>query len=244
MPNLNRIDPRTLPRLFAWYDANAINGFGQAQPAADAAIAQWNDLSGNARHLVQATGANQPLFRLTGGPDNRPSVNFVDNTDTMNIAVAGVVVRPVTVIAVIKNTLADDAAYHKAVTFNAARIGVGLEWSAATDVFTPFDDAASQVGGSVAGDITTYHVASFVAQPVGAKQSRQGVDGKHASTAGIAGTNTNSDVAVGVAGANGWIGHVAEALIFTDELPQSVIFAIEQSLAEKWSLFSQYKLGV
>src|SRR5258706_5458228 len=130
MPNLGRIDPRSLPQLFAWYDANFINGFGTAQPAADAAIGQWNDLSGNGRHLVQGTGANQPLFRLTGGPDNRPSVNFVDNTDFMAVANAAITARPITLLGIFKNTVADDGAVHKAISFNISRIAIALDWLA------------------------------------------------------------------------------------------------------------------
>lgn len=242
MPNLGRVDPRSLPQLFAWYNANYVNGIGQAQPAADTAISQWNDLSGNGRHLAQGTGANQPLFRLTGGPDNRPSVNFVDNTDTMTLANAAVTARPVTLVGVFKNTLADDAAYHRAITFNTTRISIGLDWTGAQNVFTAFDDAAVFVGGSVAGDVTLYHVASFVAQPVG-PLSRSGVDGVHATAAGIAGTNTNSDIQLGVAGANGWIGHICEAIIFTGEIAPSVMFALEQSLAEAWTLFTSYRIA-
>src|SRR5882757_6694561 len=164
--NLGRIDPRTLPQCFAWFHAQAINGFFAAQPAADAAIAQWNDLSGNGRHLVQGTGANQPLYRVTGGPAGFPSVNFVDATDTMQIATAGTVLRPVTVIAMLKNTQADDAALHKFATFNATRIGVGLDWATA-NAFCGIDDTVAQVGATIAGDVTTYHTCSFVAQPVG-----------------------------------------------------------------------------
>jgi hypothetical protein len=229
--------------LFAWYNANYVNGFGQAQPAADAAIAQWNDLSGNGRHLVQGTGANQPLFRLTGGPDNRPSVNFVDNTDTMQMAVAGTIARPITVLGVIKNTLADNATMLRAITFNAQRIGVGLDWLTA-NAFTALDDQAAMAGGTVAGDTTLFHVASFVAQPVGGT-SRSGVDGTHATAAGIAGTNTNSNVDVGTGGAaaTAWIGHICEALVFTGELSPPIIFSLEQALAEAWSLFTSYKIA-
>lgn len=242
MPNLGRVDPRSLPQLWAWYNANYINGFGAAQPAADAAISQWNDLSGNGRHLVQGTGANQPLFRLTGGPDNRPSVNFVDNTDTMAVATAGAKARPITVIAVFKNTLADDAAYHMAVTFNAQRIGVGLDWTGANNTYIARDDAAIMAGTTVAGDITTYHCESFVAQPVGGF-SRCGTDGTHVTVAGLAGTNTDSNVDVGVGGATGLIGHVCEAIIFTGELANPIMFSLEQSLMEAWSLFTSYKVA-
>jgi hypothetical protein len=235
MPNLPSVDPRTLPGLFAWYNANYVNGFGAANPAADAAVAQWNDLGPNAKHLVQGTGANQPLFRATGGPNNFPSVNFVDATDTMTIATAGAIARPITVIALLKNTLADDAAYHKAATFNAARIGVGLDWATA-NAFAPFDDAAAQAGGTVAGDITTYHVESFVAAPLNAS-SRGSVDGVHVFTAGIAGTNTNADVTVGGAS---WIGHLCEVMIFTGDLGFSVMYTLEQAVMSSWGLYPSY----
>jgi hypothetical protein len=235
MPNLGRVDPRSLPNLFAWYDASYINGFFNAQPAADAAIAQWNDLSGNGRHLVQGTGANQPLYRVTAGPNGGNSVNFVDATDTMQVAAAGTQLRPVTVVAVLKNTLADDAALHKFATFNATRIGVGLDWLTA-NAFCGIDDNVAQVGATVAGDITTYHVCSFVAQPVGGF-SIGGVDGTHLSTAGAAGTNTNLNVDVGS------IGHVSELIIYLNEVPRPLMFSLEQSLAEKWGVFTTYKIG-
>lgn len=236
MANLPRVDPRTLPGLWAWFNANYVNGFGAANPAADAAVAQWNDLGPNAKHLVQGTGANQPLYRATGGPNNFPSVNFVDATDTMTIATASVIARPITVIALLKNTLADDALYKKAVTFNAARIGVGLDWTTA-NAFTPFDDAAAQAGGTVAGDITTYHVESFVAHPVGAS-SRGSVDGVHQFTAGIAGTNTNADV---TAGGASWIGHLCEVMVFTQDLGFSMMYSLEQAIMESWGLYSSYQ---
>lgn len=60
---LSSLDPRELQGLEAWYDANHINGFGAAQPAEGAALAQWNDLSGKNRHLLQATASLKPLYR-------------------------------------------------------------------------------------------------------------------------------------------------------------------------------------
>ncbi len=47
--------PTDLPNLAAWYSAT--QGITIAT-----GVSQWNDLSGNGRHLVQATGAKQPLF--------------------------------------------------------------------------------------------------------------------------------------------------------------------------------------
>jgi len=53
--NLGSIDPRTLPQLFAWYDANYINGFAAANPGDGVAVAQWNDLGPAGRHLLQGS---------------------------------------------------------------------------------------------------------------------------------------------------------------------------------------------
>jgi hypothetical protein len=243
MPNLSRVDPRSLPQLWAWFDAMYVNGFGAALPADAAAISQWNDLSGNGRHAVQATGGNQPLFRLTGGPNNFPSVNFVDNTDTMQIATAGAKARPITVVGMVKNTLADNATMLRAITFNAQRIGVGLDWATA-NAYAALDDQAVMAGATIAGDITTYHVMSFVAQPVGTL-SRFGCDGLHITAAGQAGTNTDSNVDLGTGGtvATAWIGHISEAMIFTGELAPPIIFSLEQALAEKWGVFTTYRVA-
>lgn len=47
-----------------------------------ASVASWTDASVNARHAVQATGANQPTYRATGGPNSKPCVEF-DGSDEL-----------------------------------------------------------------------------------------------------------------------------------------------------------------
>jgi hypothetical protein len=39
-------------------------------------VSQWSDRSGNGRHLLQATAADQPLYVASGGPNNAPYVEF------------------------------------------------------------------------------------------------------------------------------------------------------------------------
>ena len=84
----------------------------------------------------------------------------------------------------------------------------------------------------------------LVAQPVGGT-SRCGTDGTHVTVAGLAGTNTDSNVDVGTGGtvATAWIGHVCEAMVFTGELNTAIVFSLEQALAEKWQLFNSYKVA-
>src|SRR6266550_3230826 len=231
MGNLLAIDPRTLPGLFAWYSADILNGFGGAANPADAtAVSQWNDLSGNGRHLVQGTGANQPIYKVSIVA-SQPVVRYVDASDTMQVAVAGAIARPITVIGVFRNTEADDAALNKVATFNAQRIGLALDWATA-NAFTAVDDNVASATSGVAGDTTLFHVSSFVASPSGTS-SRVSVDGIHIFPAGATGTNTDSNVDVAVAG---FIGDVAEVMIFTGDLGPSVLFALEQALVAKYAL--------
>jgi hypothetical protein len=39
-------------------------------------VRRWSDLSGRAYHFVQNTNARRPIYNATGGPNNRPAINF------------------------------------------------------------------------------------------------------------------------------------------------------------------------
>ena len=58
-PNLapGGFDPRQITGLVAWYDAKSLTGL-----APGAAVGTWPDRSGLGHDLLQATGANQPLY--------------------------------------------------------------------------------------------------------------------------------------------------------------------------------------
>lgn len=60
-----------------WCDATQITGLADG-----AAISSWTDLSGNAHHLVQATGGNQPLYKV-GIFNGLPVVRFDGVNDNL-----------------------------------------------------------------------------------------------------------------------------------------------------------------
>ena len=231
MGNLLNVDPRVLPGVFAWYSADYANGFGQALPANGAAMAQWNDLTPNGRHLVQGTGANQPTFQ-TNVLAGSPVVRFNDATDTMQVAVAGTPARPHTVMCVAKNSLADDNTVHKIATFNAQRNGLALDWLTA-NAYTGEDDNAVTATSGVAGDTTLFHVMTFVASPSGTS-SRLGVDGVHIFPAGAAGTSTNQNVDLAVT----FPGDIAEVVVFVGDPGFAALFALELAMVQKYALLT------
>lgn len=72
--------PASVSGLQAWYDASAIVGKVDGD-----AMSSWTDRSGNGLHLVQATGAKQPLYKL-GIINSLPAVRFDGTDDLMSVA--------------------------------------------------------------------------------------------------------------------------------------------------------------
>lgn len=71
--------PAELPNLALWLDAAdsstiTLNG---------STVSQWSDKSGNARHAVQATAANQPTY-VTKGLNGRSIVSFDGSNDALS----------------------------------------------------------------------------------------------------------------------------------------------------------------
>jgi len=63
--------PASISGLSLWLDASS------GITAEDGgAIASWTDRSGNGNNAVQSTAGNRPLYRATGGPNNKPCVEF------------------------------------------------------------------------------------------------------------------------------------------------------------------------
>jgi hypothetical protein len=63
--------PASISGLSLWLDASS------GITAEDGgAIASWTDRSGKGNNAVQATAGNRPLYRATGGPNNKPCVEF------------------------------------------------------------------------------------------------------------------------------------------------------------------------
>lgn len=56
-------DPRAIPGLQVYYDANSPLGLGVAPPTEGTLMPQWNDLSGNGRHATNADSVTQPQMR-------------------------------------------------------------------------------------------------------------------------------------------------------------------------------------
>jgi hypothetical protein len=86
-------DPSTIGGLSAWFKADA----GTSTTTDGVGISQWNDQSGNARHLTQATGSKQPLYKAA--IQNGLPVVRCDGVDDVMLTAAFTIVQPVTLFA-------------------------------------------------------------------------------------------------------------------------------------------------
>jgi hypothetical protein len=69
--------PLDIAGLKGWYSAD------QGVTHSSGAVSQWNDLSGNAHHLVQATGTAQPTYSATSF-NAKPGITFDGTADFMS----------------------------------------------------------------------------------------------------------------------------------------------------------------
>ncbi len=92
--------PTDIANLKVWYRAD--QGI-----TISTGVSQWNDLSGNAHHLVQATGASQPTYDATSGANSQAGVTFDGSDDSLAVSFSAVS-QPFHVFAIIKTVSALD----------------------------------------------------------------------------------------------------------------------------------------
>lgn len=80
--------------LAAWYKA-------EAGITTVTGVSQWNDQSGNARHLAQATTTKQPAYSLAAGPNGLPALTFDGTDDFLAVATFGLA-QPATYYLLLK----------------------------------------------------------------------------------------------------------------------------------------------
>lgn len=98
-------DPRSIPGLYAWYDAtqglyDATTG-GNLVTANGAAVARWEDMSGNGRHLVQSNATYRPNVQ-SNGLAGKNVVDFNNQVLVSNAANWGLGTNKVFVFYVLK----------------------------------------------------------------------------------------------------------------------------------------------
>lgn len=88
--------PTVTPTMQVRVDASQITGKADTNR-----LDQWNDVSGNNRHLVQGTDANRPTYRTGQSPSGKPGVVFdATRSTSMACTAFGSVAKPFTAVVV------------------------------------------------------------------------------------------------------------------------------------------------
>jgi hypothetical protein len=90
-------------------------------------VSAWGDQTGNARHLLQAVAAKQPVFAAAAGPNGTDAIQFDGVNDVMRCATWGQT-QPTFVFAIAKPSASNDTA---GTMFDGAPTGNTLRGSCA-----------------------------------------------------------------------------------------------------------------
>lgn len=131
-------DPRSISGLQLWLDAADASTF----TLSGSNVSQWNDKSGNARHVLQATSANQPTKTTLGG---KPVVSFDGVNDFLRTAAASSTIsQPYTVALV--------ASAH---TYPSGYASLLTSWNSPPNVQVWFKHPSALAPGGYAGNFLT-----------------------------------------------------------------------------------------
>lgn len=78
----NITSPLDVDSLFYWFaaDVGVTDSLGGAI-ATNEGVGTWNDLSGNGYHVTQTTNGARPVYKATGGPGSKPTIQFDGSND-------------------------------------------------------------------------------------------------------------------------------------------------------------------
>jgi hypothetical protein len=215
----------TAVNAFAWYKADA----GTSSVVDNTALSQWDDQSGNARHLTQGTGGLQPTYQ-TNELNGLPVVRF-DGGDGLS-ATFTTLAQPGTVFLVARNS--NPASSTFTMFIDAADVGATNRWVIGTSGtgadWQFYAGTAVQTGTPD----TDYHL--FTAVFDGASSYGR-LDRVALFTSGLGSMSLGSGLRVGYnynASGDFIVGDIAELVVYDSALSSGDRDDVESALTAKW----------
>lgn len=214
--------PTDIANLAAWYRADQ-------GVTISTGVSQWNDLSGNGRHLTQATGANQPTFGATAGPNSTPALTFDGSNDSLGVTFTAIS-QPVHVFGILRTVSLG--------TSNGGLISGGAVGERPLVVGTPNTNTFTYFGGtgiSYAHTDTTNH---FLWEVVCNGASSSVIRGNTAAGTGSIGTTTLSGVSLGLLVGNGSYGAMvlSEVAVYSAQISGANLTNLRAYFASRYGV--------
>lgn len=214
------LSPDNFPGLVAWYKADAIVGLTSGQ-----AVSSWVDSSASGVPIVQAIGANQPIY-TTAVQNGLPAVVF-DGTDDVLAAASGVAVGHVFVVA-----------KYSAATFAGWNGLIAGSSGVANNAILSGNGSGTTVFGSYAanGDTAAYYYdgTPYVESAMAAPMNIFGV-AELSVSAGLAATLTLMVGQDRGLASRYWNGPICEVIVFNAPLSVGAGQCVEAYLKAKWA---------
>lgn len=230
--NIQYFNPRKIGNLMVWLDATDPSA-NSVLPANGAAISSWVDKSTQGSTVVQATGANQPIFN-TNQLNGHPGITFNGTTTFLNNTSRSVS-GALTMIAVATVT---DNAFHG---IYAYLDGITVNTGASLFCDTPNNGAVCRMAfsGSSVFDITsalTFPATKiFVQIADGANQTFQ-INNTTIGSIATAGMNPCTNLNIGNLGLGVYplLGKIYEVIGYSRGLTGAEIALVYNYLKNKW----------
>jgi hypothetical protein len=230
-------NPKTIPSLTVWLDANQINGTYLNQPDDTDDILTWVDKSGNGYDSVSQD--LNPTFSVNGF-NNLPAVNFSENICIMNVP-EGTFNNGMTVFMVYQTTnnvnnsgllISRDSIYDATsnpfiASYNTRIIGDGAN---TTSLTSPVDPSINRNKGVFYANIDSNNYTYFESNLF---------TSVYKNTFDFWNDNDNGNIlylGMSPSQSSGFFGYISEVLIFNEPITLEQKYNIEGYLAYKWNL--------
>lgn len=218
------MSPPITTGLQAHYDADAIIGLADNDP-----IGQWDDISGNLRH-VTASGTARPIYR-TGVLNGKPVVRFDGVNDWLRFAggLADRFSQPNTIYAVAQSNILTGVRPLYSGDLVGERHQLVIRGD---DVGDPWRLFAGTVRDVASADINSH----FITTVWNGASSQFRLSGVQTNPGGTVGTQSLRLFSVGSdhAGTSFWSGDIAEILVYNAAHSAQEISDTEDYLETKW----------
>jgi hypothetical protein len=222
--------PLSLPNLRSWFDASDASTFTYSSSTL---VSQWNDKSGNGKHAVQATVANQPNRNVT---QNGLSCVAFSGTGNVHMRANGTFLvgtpwdenHPHTLIVIAKVTGSPGGTQRSPIAAGNTRPFRTTADKAAMYATTAVVDSGVAFGANA------HLVVCRIAGNTGL--SGIGVDGA-AFVVGFPGNQGNLDFWIGAYSAGEyWMGNICEVITMSDRISDTDVASLDAYATSKWGL--------
>lgn len=222
--NGSQFGPSSLSGLAAWYRGDTITTSGGA-------VTQWDDKSGNGKHLVQATSGKRPTLTASG-IGNQPSVVFDGSDDTLECASMTVASgSPFTVLFVGNSATQANRVFLDSFNAVGARLAIYCQTSSQISLY---GSAGFGVNGT---DMSSSHVVAAV---INGASSKLSVDGAAPTTGDVGTAGLASGLRVGIdqdqTAGRSVSGQIAEIVLYSRALTTTEVTQVARYLGARYGI--------